>query len=319
MKSIVIAIVVVLSFMNEIQGQLNEYKYIVVPKRLDGFSKDNQYKTSTLVKHLFTQKGFNVVYEDNLPTDLNANKCLGLFVNLLDESSLFSTKTALILKDCNGTEVFTTMQGKSKSKEYEPAYSEAINKAFSSFDGIVYNYQPKQEEAKNESLTVSFKNDVKKLEAPNERGKSALVEEEFTSERQYYKDNRPVDSDFRNAETAEGNRTMVEQTATREAQRFESIELKPSEMKIAKSPSEKTTTMFSGTPVTLYAQELPDGYQLVDSTPKIQMKLFKSSMPNVYIAESGSINGLVYAEGGKWFFEYYNANKLVTELLNIKF
>lgn len=302
MKSIALSIFLVISFANELQAQLNEYKYIVVPKQFDGFNRENQYKTSTIVKHLFTQKGFNAVYDDKLPKDLQANRCLGLFVNLDNQSSMFTTKTMLVLKDCSNEVVFSTLQGKSKKKEYEASFAEAIEKAFRSFNAMPYSYEPKAQEETSEPITVSFKNDVKKLdERPNlSKNQDPLVEQEATVERQYYKDNRPVESDIKKA--AVTTPIVVAQVATVAEQSFESRE-------------PETVSDFG----MLYAQELSNGYQLVDSTPKIRMKLLKSSSPNVYIAKSGTLNGLVFSKNGKWFFEYYNATELVTEELNIKF
>ena len=320
MKSIVLSIFLVISFANELQAQLNDYKYIVVPKKFDGFNQENQYKTSTIVKHLFTQKGFNTVYDDNLPDDLQANRCLGLFVNLNNKSSMFTTKTTIVLKDCSNEEIFSSVQGKSKKKEYEPSFAEAIENAFKSFNGITYSYKPKAQPETSEPITVSFKNDVKKLdERPNlYKNRDPMIEQESTEERQYYKDNRPVGAD--NKKKEETTQKVVKQVATEKEQSFESIAPETSTDYGVKESSKSTLPSIMKSDVTvLYAQELSNGYQLVDSTPKIRMKLLKSSSPNVYIAESGTINGVVYTENGKWFFEYYNANALVTEELNIKF
>ncbi len=320
MKNIVLSIFLVVSFVNEIQAQLNDYKYIVVPKKFDGFNRENQYKTSTRVKHLFTQKGFNTVYDDNLPEDLKANGCLGLLVNLDNKSSMFTTKATLVLKNCSNEVVFSSVQGKSKKKEYEASFAEAIENAFSSFDAISYSYEPNIKEETSEPVTVSFKNDVKKLEErPNlNKNKDPLIEQEATEERQYYKDRRPVGSDFKKAK--ETTQNVVKQVATEEEQSFESMEPETSSEYPIKDSSKNQSSSIMKTDVSvLYAQELSNGYQLVDSTPKIRMKLLKSSSPNVYIAESGTINGVVYMENGKWFFEYYNASELVTEELNIKF
>lgn len=320
MKSIVLSIFLTLSFAGELQAQLNDYKYIVVPKKFDGFSNQNQYKTSTLIKHLFTQKGFNTVYDDSLPEDLQANGCLALFVDLDNKSSMFTTKATLILRDCSKVDIFTTMQGRSKKKEYGPSFAEAIENAFRSFDGVTYNYKPKAQEKTSEPVTVSFKNDVKKLEErPNlNKNNSPLIEQKSTEESDYYKDNRPTKSDYKKAEDTQ--QRTVEQVATEEEQSFQSNEPeKSSEYTIGNTPKSTSTSMMKTDVTVLYAQELSNGYQLVDSTPKIRMKLLKSSSPNVYIAESGTINGVVYNESGKWFFEYYNANELVTEELNIKF
>lgn len=322
MKIVILSIILAVGFTSKAQAQFDNYKYIVVPKRFDGFKKENQYKTSTLIKHLFTQKGFNTVYDDQLPEDLTSNRCLGLFVELLNQSSMFTTKTTLVLKDCADNEVFSTVQGRSKKKEYEASFAESINDAFRSFDGIVYSYTPQMDEKKEEPITVSFKNDVKKLEEERpdlEKNQERAVEQIATEEEQYYKDRRPIESSYKKAEAKEAKKEMMEQKATPEEQRFKSMEPEPSEIrKIDEDLSKLASTMKTDVG-TLYAQELAHGYQLVDSTPKIRMKLFKSTLPNVYIAESGTINGVVFTENGKWFFQYYKANELVTEELNIKF
>lgn len=302
MKSILLSLIFVVSLVNEVQAQLDDYKYVVVPKTFDGFKRENQYKTSTLVKHLFTQKGFKTVYDDNLPEDLMINRCLGVYVNLDNQSSMFTTKTALVLKDCSDTKVFTTIQGRSKQKDYEPSFAEAIENAFrTSISSMPYNYTPSAQEA-SEPVTVSMKNDVKKLEEPSILNETIepMVEPEVLAEQPKPK--------------------VVEQVATEEEQSFKSIAPEESsEYRIKDAAKSSSSSMMKTDIGVLYAQELPNGYQLVDSTPKIRMQLLKSTSPNVYIAESGTINGVVYTENGKWFFEYYNANELVTEELNIKF
>lgn len=320
MKNIVLSILLVLAYTSGLQAQLDEYKYIIVPKKFDGFKNENQFKTSTIVKHLFTQKGYTAVYVDQLPDDLKANRCLGLLVSMENKSSMFTTKTTLVLKDCSNIEVFRTLQGKSKKKEYEASYAEAIENAFRSFDAFGYNYTPKTPEKSAEPVTVSFRNDVKKLEEPSNlnKNKSPLVEQEATAERQYYKDRRPTESNYGKAE--ENPSETIRQVATQEQQVFESATPETtSEYRVRETSDAQPAPVMKSDIAVLYAQELSNGYQLVDSTPKIRMKLLKSSSPDVFIAESGTINGVVYAKNGQWFFEYYNANELVTEELNIKF
>ena len=70
---------------------------------------------------------------------------------------------------------------------------------------------------------------------------------------------------------------------------------------------------------TLYAQPTPNGYQLIDTTPKKILTLLKTSMQDYYIAEAGSSNGVVFKKDGGWFFEYYKDNKLVSQKLEVKF
>lgn len=158
-------------------GQLNKYKYIIVPTKFQDFKNENQFRTSTLVKYLFTSEGFNTVYSNNLPEDLEQNICLGLRVQLIDGSGLLITKARLSLTDCNGVLIMTSQEGRTKTKAMEQAYREAISEAFGSFRGLNYSYEP--ENGKDtETVTVSFKNDVKSLESESE----ALNEKETVVE-----------------------------------------------------------------------------------------------------------------------------------------
>ncbi|MGB5665658.1 MAG: hypothetical protein WBM53_02330 [Maribacter sp.] len=290
MKNLFLIVFLLGSLNGFAQVELNNYKYIIVPKKFDNFKKANKYKTSTLIKYLFTQEGFNAVYDDALPEELNSNRCLGLLVFLNDESSLFTTKTSLILKDCSSQEVFKTQTGTSKIKDYNGAYNEALTEAFGSIKALEYKYVPKN--GNSEPLTISFKNDVKnvekkKMKEPKNKVDDVVVKQEATPEKQLYKSNEPVESNIKKEEPF--------------VDKVDSI--------VANAPMAEV----------LYAQEIANGFQLVDSTPKIKIKLFKTSLADYYIAQADNKNGVVYKKEGKWHFEYYSDNNLKTKELNIKF
>lgn len=270
MRIVLVCLFILSSYFGMGQEELNSYKYVIVPKRFEGFKKENQYLTSTMVKFRLVQKGFVAVYDDALPEELLLNRCLGLTVNLEDLSGMFSTKLKLNFKDCSSKQVFETEMGNSSIKEFKPAYKEAIEDALMSI--YDHEYSPKEKAA---PLTVSFKNDVKKLEP----------------------------------------KKVVEQKATIEEQSFKSREPKVSEVKQA-VPSKAVISSQSSI---LYAQEIKNGFQLVDSTPKIQLKVYTTSVSDFYLAKSEDKNGMVYNRNGKWFFEFYKAEELVIEELNIKF
>ena len=276
------------------QEQLNDYKYIIIPKKFDGFKKVNQYQTSTLVKYLFTEEGFQTVYEDELPSELNNNRCLGLTANLIDDSSMFSTKTSVALENCKGEEVYATAVGKSKEKDYKSAYGEALRNAFKSLNTVSYSYNGKAD--KTEPVTVSMQNDVKQIEEKPEsyepKNKQPMVQQEATRENQSYKDNRPKPSNLKS-----------------------SVQAPPA----VPTAASVVINAEKSTRGALYAQEIPNGFQLVDSTPKIQLKIYKTSLPNYFIAEGDSAHGVVYQQGEKWFFEQYVDGKLKTEELTVKF
>ncbi|RZJ65660.1 MAG: hypothetical protein EOO50_12995 [Flavobacterium sp.] len=90
-------------------------------------------------------------------------------------------------------------------------------------------------------------------------------------------------------------------------------------------PTRVSTPVKESKPVvvdknTLFAQPVENGFQLVDTTPKVIFKLRKTSSDKVYMAEKGTQAGtLIEKEDGKWVFESYVDGKLVTETVSVKF
>lgn len=80
--------------------------------------------------------------------------------------------------------------------------------------------------------------------------------------------------------------------------------------------TEAATNQAAGT---LYAQAIANGYQLIDTTPKIVLTLLKTSAENYYIASSATAKGIVMKKNGDWVFEYYRDGKLISEKLLVKF
>ena len=70
---------------------------------------------------------------------------------------------------------------------------------------------------------------------------------------------------------------------------------------------------------TLYAQPIPNGYQLIDLTPKKVLTLLKTSLPDHYLAQADSANGVIFKKDGQWFFEFYKDDRLISQKLDIKF
>jgi len=82
---------------------------------------------------------------------------------------------------------------------------------------------------------------------------------------------------------------------------------------ITLAPSTDNATPF------FFAQPILNGFQVVNSEPKVIMKMFNTSVKNVFIASKDSKTGVVISVNGKWFFEYYENSKLISEPLNLKF
>jgi len=88
-------------------------------------------------------------------------------------------------------------------------------------------------------------------------------------------------------------------------------------------PQQTTNPTFGPITGTLYAQSIPNGYQLIDLTPKKVLTLLKTSMPDFYLAQAdpatGTPSGVVFKKEGQWLLEYYKEDRLISQKLDIKF
>lgn len=81
----------------------------------------------------------------------------------------------------------------------------------------------------------------------------------------------------------------------------------------------KSSVEPDDTPNMLFAQPISNGYQLIDKTPKVVFKIFKTSHPDYFTVQSETINGALIRKNNEWILEYYKDDKPVSEKLLIKF
>ncbi len=79
------------------------------------------------------------------------------------------------------------------------------------------------------------------------------------------------------------------------------------------APAENNPELF------FFAQPIANGFQIVDSEPRVIMRLFTTSQKNVFIAVREDTRGVVILKNNQWFFEYYENSKLVSEQLKLRF
>lgn len=91
------------------------------------------------------------------------------------------------------------------------------------------------------------------------------------------------------------------------------------EKQIAPTPAKTAEVLTNQPAATLYAQAIANGYQLIDTTPKVVLTLLKTSAENYFIASSAAANGIVLKSEDDWLFEYYKDGKLISEKLKVKF
>jgi hypothetical protein len=269
------------------QEALSSYKYIIVPTRFGNFKQENQYQTSTLVKYHLVNRGFNAVYANDLPLELSTNRCLAATAILIDESNMFTTKVYVSFQDCNSVEVYRTETASSKIKEFRAAFKDAIEKTFQSLDSYAYQYKPAADEP---PIVVNFGDDVKTLEP--ETVAKAEVEEEVAGVPSIPETPVPPANEI----VVEGSPATVVQGEVAE--------------KVVPSASDDSLW---------YAQEIPNGFQLVDSSPKVRLRIYKTQKEGVFLARGEASEGIVYEDRGSWYFDHYLNGRLVHQVLNIKF
>ena len=267
-------------------AQLNDYKYVIVPKKFTVFKDENHLRTSTLLKHLFEKADFNVLYDDELPEDLYKDPCIAATTDLIKQSSMFQTKITIIMKDCEGNVVFSSTEGASRSKDYQEAYHESIKESFVPFEVMGYQYKPvKKEES---TITVSFEDDIKQASNSKETkmASDAVVIQVATPDEQLYKSNEPEPSEYKKAESSQ-------QTVKEE------VEEDSKEIYMAKA--------------------LSNGFELISKDAQVWLTLYETSSPDVFLAKNDEQNGMVYKKESKWYFEFYDNSDLIVREIDIKF
>lgn len=112
---------------------LDNYSYVVVPDKFEFSSGTDQYQLNSMSVFYLGKSGFNAFLASQVP---NVNRCDGLYANVEELKMFFGTKLQVVLNDCNGKEVYRSREGKSKYKEYDKAYQDALRKAFQSIEAL---------------------------------------------------------------------------------------------------------------------------------------------------------------------------------------
>ena len=287
-KFFLVLVLIIISNTLFSQQTLNDYKYVILPKKYDFLKSEDQYQLNSLAKFLFKKEGFITLFDsDKKSQELANNPCLGLTSRVKKGSSMFVTKLVVELVNCRNEIIHISTEGRSKKKDYKKAYHEALRKAFKSITLLEYKYNPVKTPVLAEKETI-----IEEKLVTVEKEKPAEVVEKVT----------PVEAGIVEKKLVE---EVVEEVA--------SIEVIEKEVEgVPFLITEKATAANL-----LYAQVNPLGFQLVDSTPKVVYVLLKSTKKDLYFLKNK--NGILYKENSYWIIEYYNLDTLVRKNLNIKF
>lgn len=130
---------IVLLFTIQLSAQkleLEEFSYVVVPDKFEFLTSSDQYQLNSMALFYFEKSGFNAYLSNLLP---NAERCNGLYADVEELGSILGTKLQVVLRDCNNQEVFRSEVGKSKYKEFDKTYQDALRKAFKSIERLNVN------------------------------------------------------------------------------------------------------------------------------------------------------------------------------------
>jgi hypothetical protein len=233
---------------------INNYTGVIIPLRYDFLKSDNQYRLATLTKVNLKKAGFEAFYaNETFPGGYN-DRCSLLNVDVIRDNAFLVTKLYVVFKDCSGKEIFKSQVGKSKEKDYEAAYSEALNMAFESVYALHYKY-----------------------------------------------DGTPAVNSINTAVASPAAPSVAVPAATAAVA-----------VNVPSSSNEPDGSV-------LFAQPIKNGFQLVDSTPKVVLKAFKTTNPSIYLASKGDIQGTLVLKDNQWYFEYYEKDTLMSEKIKVKF
>lgn len=240
---------------------VNDYRGVIIPMKYDFLKSENQYRLQTITKANLQKAGFQAFYAtESLPVEFN-DRCDLLYIDVKKENAFLVTKLYITFKDCYGTIIFQSSIGKSKEKEFDLAYSDALNEAFLSVYALHYKYNGTKAGSKAVIVPAAPVEEVPSVGIPNVVVPVAAANIEV-----------------KNLKNSENNNASL-----------------------------------------LYAQPTSYGYQLVDSEPKVVLKVYKTSNPASYMATKGSVQGVLVSKDNQWFFEYYQNDKLISEKINVKF
>lgn len=107
----------------------------------------------------------------------------------------------------------------------------------------------------------------------------------------------------------EKNQGMIGEPAPMK-QNVEKVIDTTNDVKVVATPADK---------VSLFAQPISNGFQLINSEPKVIYKILNTSTKDFYIATKGTIQGVFLSKNNEWFFEYYQNDTLVSEKVEVKF
>lgn len=111
-------------FSIQAQSELNNYSTLLIPEQFEFQSSPNQYNINKTLKASFLKYNFKTYLNgEDIPEGVDPCDVLHLKIN---EKGFLSTKISFSFYDCLDKKVYTSIEGVSKIKEFQPSYYQAI-------------------------------------------------------------------------------------------------------------------------------------------------------------------------------------------------
>lgn len=262
------------------QTEVNSYKYIIVPLQYKFLKGENKYRLNTLTKHLFLKSGYEVYYDKQLiPADLFEDRCLAMYadVNEIDRGFRI-TNLEIELRDCKGELILKSDLGRSGINNHEKRFTTALRNAYDTFSDRLF-YQETAKSTSTEEKVVD-----------NKTSDKPLVKSDVT------------------LDVYENSKKVVETKDTNEKEAESTTEITAGEQETVEEASDNEI---------LYAQEVDNGYQLVNSESKVVMVLLKTGLDDVFNVKGN--DAIIFKKDGVWMYSENKENGVKLKPLNIKF
>lgn len=262
------------------QTEVNSYKYIIVPLQYKFLKGENKYRLNTLTKQLFLKSGYEVYYDKQLiPADLFEDRCLAMYadVNEIDRGFRI-TNLEIELRDCKGELILKSDIGRSGINNHEKRFTTALRNAYDTFSDRLF-YQETAKSTSTEEKVVD-----------NKTSDKPLVKSDVT------------------LDVYENSKKVVETKDTNEKEAESTTEITAGEQETVEEASDNEI---------LYAQEVDNGYQLVNSESKVVMVLLKTGLDDVFNVKGN--DAIIFKKDGVWMYSENKENGVKLKPLNIKF
>ncbi len=144
MKKLFLSIILVFVCFTSLvaQNKLNKYPAVLIPKQFNFQTEPGEYNLNTIIKSSFTKYNFKAyINGEDIPDNIDPCDVLHLDVS---KKGLLVNKMSLIFNDCYGKEIYTSIEGKSRLKEFDKSYYEAIGLALKDDNIVHHKYIPEK-------------------------------------------------------------------------------------------------------------------------------------------------------------------------------